>query len=86
MISNKDFLSFDWPPRFITRPKQKKHYKHTAIITSTNNPDVGYVLEFSSESKARAHIKSAKQAKNALQCLYERQELPNINDEGIIEQ
>lgn len=85
MISDKKFLGFEWPPRMASfKPKQKKHYQHNIIVTSLHNPEVGYVLNFTSETKAKAHKKTGGEALNAVTMEYEKKEIPTTVEEGFI--
>ncbi len=86
MISDKDFFSFDWPPKFISKPKQRKRYRHVVTVAYKNDPETGYEYHFTSDRKARNTEIDMMEAINVEWVAYERKELPNQTEEGIIEQ
>ena len=84
MISDNQFLGFKWPPKMSSfTPKKRKHYEHLAVMVLNSDPDVAYVLKFSSEKKARYHVRSVNESNNAI-AEYDKNELPDITEEGFI--
>lgn len=85
MISNKDLLGFKWPPELPSfKPRLKKQYRHEVTVLSSQNDEYAYTLYFTSEKAARAFKKAAEQSTNNATLEYEKKELPNQNEEGII--
>jgi len=65
----------DIPP--LWTPKEKgKRYKHELTVISQKDTSVGYVLNFTSESKAKTAIKAIEQADNNPIVLYDKKPLP----------
>lgn len=86
LISDKDFFNFDWPPKFITRPKQKKKYSHSVSVVYKSDTDTCYVFTFKGEKKAKSTRDLLREATNVAGAEYERKEVPIFNDLGLIEQ
>lgn len=84
LISDNTFLSFKWPPKMPSfKPREKKRYKHEVAVVSDSNPEYAYVLQFTSEKKARTFLNNAKEATNIVAVEYTRKELKNM-EEGFI--
>jgi len=76
---------FKWPPELPSiQPKQKKHYKHTVTVLSSNVAEYAYDLSFTNEKTARAFKRLAEQATNKPTVEYERVEVPVTTEEGVI--
>lgn len=76
---------FKWPPELPSiQPKQKKHYKHTITVLSSTVAEYAYDLSFTSEKKAKAFKKLAEEATNKPIVEYERIEIPETTEEGVI--
>lgn len=76
VISDRKLIDFKWPkhvPSF--KPKTRKRYSHDVTLVSNANPDIGYVLNFSSEKKARIYMKAAGESHNDIEMDYERVEV-----------
>lgn len=85
-ISDKDFFQFKWPKRMPSfQPKIKKTFKHFSIFVYKNDPEVDYVIEFTSEKKARANVRSNREGINIESVRYEKKEMPQIDERGYIE-
>lgn len=76
MISDKKLMEFKWPKNMESfKPKQKKRYSHDVILVSLKNPELGYILNFPSEKKARTYMKAAGESQNDIEMDYERVEI-----------
>ena len=83
-MENKDLSDFKWPFKKLSYPfKKRKKYRHVALIVSSKYPEIAYELHFSSEKKARDHIKSAQEALNNIIAQYEKQEITQETEEGF---
>lgn len=79
-ISDKDLLSFEWPPRMLSfKPKQKKRYKHIVTVAYKNDPETGYEYHFTSDKKARNTETDMIEATNVEWVAYDKKEI--IRDE-----
>ena len=86
VISDMKFLEFEWPPKMPSFSfKKKPEYIHSVLVSS-NEHDAVFVLNFTSEKKAREYKRSAEKATNNITTGYERKEAPVFNDLGLIEQ
>lgn len=61
----------------------RKRYEHKVVVISDSDPEIGFVLDFPNEQKARHFMYAAKQAKNSVIVEYERKEI-HKTDEGWI--
>lgn len=83
-ISDKELFRFNWPPKMPSlKPKERKKYEHWAVVVSQSDPDIAYMLQFTSEKKARDHVRSALEANNKVVAKYEKRELPVVTEEGF---
>jgi hypothetical protein len=85
MISTKDLLKFEWPPKMPSySPKERKRYKHIVVVTSVVNPKVYNRLEFTSEKKARSAMRGILDSTNVdIVADYEPIEMRNM-DNGFL--
>lgn len=80
-MTELEFLRFKWPKKMLSYSfKKRKHYEHNVIVTSLNDPEIGFVFNFPSEAKARAFKKAGGEALNAASMEYERKEVPDMED------
>lgn len=85
VISDKKFFGFDWPPKMPSYPfKSRRKFKHQVIVTSKSNPDWAEVYLYSNEKDAYLAKSILTKAMNSISVIYERKEIPNMDDKGYI--
>lgn len=84
MISEETLLGFNWPKSMKSFSfAKKKVYLHEVIIVGKHDPEVGIVIRFPSEKKARRAVSVNKESSNVLDVWYERKEFSSESEEGF---